>query len=198
MTLDSFSELVLAMVCAWIIWRSLKAPQSFAGIGLAAALIGFAALLGLVKFSSFSEASEVVSGPHRFASLVAAVGAFPILAYSLAQPASPIAMRLAGAWRMTFVLAGFSVAIVALGFKLWGQIVPAVCALWIGYTVLFTTKKRSLLLVLGWLSLLASFAVTLLIKPDAIVVGVLSKPQLLHYFLALALILLTYKKQLQH
>ena len=194
MTLDAFSDLVLFLACGWIVWTAfktnLKTSNTRAGIGLAALLIGFAALLGTIKFSSFSEASALVKGAHQFASLVAGVGAFPILAFSLANPKSPIAQRMVGAWWFTFAVAGFGVALVVLGFKLWGQIVPAVCALWIGYTVLFKPHANRVWLIVGWVSLVASFCATLFIKPDVLVFGVLSKVQLLHYFLALGLALL--------
>ena len=194
MTLDSFSEIILALVCVWIFVQAFKVPNTHAGIGLAALLIGIAAVLGIVKFSSFTEASLIVSGAHKFASLVASVAAFPILAYSLANPSQPFAMRLAGAWWLTFICGGFGVAIVVLGFKPWAQIVPALCALWIGYTVLFTAQGRSTKRILGFVALLLSFAATLLIKPEMQLLGFLSKTQLLHYFLAIALFLLTQER----
>ncbi len=194
MTLDSFSEIILILACAWIAWRTFKQTDAYAGIGLAALIIGFAAFLGMVRFSSFADASALIKGPHQFASIVASVSAFPILAFSLARPKSPIAMRIAGAWWMTFVAAGFGVALVALGFKLWAQTVPAVCALWIGYSVIFTKAGRSLPRILGFLSLLLSFAATLLIKPDILIFGIFSKTQLLHYFLAIALVLLALRE----
>ena len=198
MTWDAFSDVVLFAVCAWIAWGALLQSKQtspthagfHAGFGLAAVLIGFAALLGVIKFSSFTDASALVKGAHLFASMLASVAAFPILAFSLANPRSAIATRFAGAWWLTFVLAGFGVAVVVLGFKPWAQIVPAVCALWIGYTAVLQKHPRKIMRLCGWLSLLACFAANLLISPSVLLAGVLSKVQLFHYFFALALWLL--------
>jgi hypothetical protein len=98
MTADALSDLVLALVCAGIAARCLGGARSRPGIGIAAVLIGLAAVLGVLRFSTWAPFNEAVRGAHQFASLVAAVGGFPLLAFSLHQPDSPLATRLAGAW----------------------------------------------------------------------------------------------------
>lgn len=189
-TADALSDLGLFAVCAGFAWHCLSAERGRAGIGVACVLIGVAAFLGVFRFSSWAGASEAVRGAHQFMALVAAVGAFPIWAMSLAEPDSAVARRLRGAWWVTFVLAGAGVALVVMGVKLWQQAVPLLCGLWIAYTM---GMRRS-----GWsrwcglngaLCLMATFAVALLIRePDTLVLGLLSKTQMLHYLLAAALL----------
>jgi len=189
-TADAFSDLVLFAVCVWLAWQCLPAHVGRAGIGVACVLIGTAALLGVFRFSSWPDVSEAVRGAHQFAALVAAVGAFPIWAMSLAQPESAIAQRLAGAWWVTFVLAGVGVAVVVLGVKAWQQAVPLLCGLWIAYIVV--TRRRGLqrwVGAAGVLCLMGTFGVALLVKvPEALVLGLVSKTQALHYLLAAALV----------
>jgi len=190
MTADAFSDLGLFAVCAGLAWHCLSAERGRAGIGVACVLIGAAAFLGVFRFSSWPGASEAVRGAHQFMALVAAVGAFPILAMSLAEPSSAVACRLGGAWWVTFVLAGLGVALVMMGVKLWQQAVPLLCGLWIVFSM---ATRRS-----GWarwrglagaLCLLATFAVALLVRePDMLVLGLLPKTQMLHYLLAAALL----------
>jgi len=189
-TADAFSDLVLFAVCAGLAWHCLPTERGRAGIGVACVLFGTAAFLGVFRFSSWAGASEAVKGAHQFMALVAAVGAFPIWAMSLAQPDSAVARRLAGAWWVAFVLAGVGVALVVMGVKLWQQAVPLLCGSWIAYTM---GVRRS-----GWsrwcglagvLCLMGTFAVALLVRtPDALLLGQLSKTQALHYLLAAALL----------
>ena len=192
MTADAFSDLVLFLVCAWLAYANFTQEEEPAGLGLTFVLIGLAAGLGVFRFSSFSGLSELVKGAHQFASLLSAVGAFPIWAFSLAYPESSLAKRLAGAWWLTFVVGGFGIAIWALGLKLWGQAIPALCGLWMVWTVLRGWRGRALWWgVAGLVCLFASFAATLLVPPQVQVMGLLTKTQLLHYLLAAALVLLT-------
>lgn len=191
MTADAFSDLVLFAVCAWLARVSLPTARACAGLGIAYVLIGLAALLGVLRFSSWSLVSDLVQGAHQFASLAAAVGAFPILAYSLAYPDSALARRLSGAWWLTFVVGGMGVAFWILGVKSWAQVVPALCGLWIATTAVRRWQgRRKWLGVAGVGCLFASFAVVLLMPPGTHGSGLLSRTQLLHYSLALALSLI--------
>lgn len=191
MTADAFSDLVLMAVCAVLAWRSLGREQPHAGIGVACVLIGAAALLGVFRFSEWDSINATVKGAHQFASLVAAVGAFPIWALSLAHPLSPITAKLAGAGWVSFVAAGLGVAVVVLGFKPWQQVVPLLCGLWIAHTVMVRWQgARRWRGVAGVLCLFGSFAAALLIPtPTTQVLGLFNKTQLLHYLLAAALLL---------
>ena len=191
MTADAFSDLVLFLVCAWLAYANFRDEQEPAGFGLTFVLIGLAAGLGILRFSSYPDISDAVKGAHQFASLVAAVGAFPIWAFSLAHPESALARRLAGAWWLTFVVGGFGVGIWTLGFKLWSQLIPALCALWMAWTVLRGWRGQALWWgVAGLACLFSSFAAALLLAPQVPVIGFVTKTQLLHYWLALALVLL--------
>lgn len=189
MTLDAFSDLVLWAVCMGLAW--LSRTRRFAGIGIACLLIGLAAGLGVFRFSSSAFISELVKGAHSFASLLAAVAGLPILAFSIGHPESPLARRGAGAWWLAFALGGLGVAVVVLGFKAWAQIVPVLSGVSMAWVVIRSPAGRDRAVgAAGVACLFASFAAALLMSPEARVLGVLSKTQLLHYLLALALVLI--------
>jgi hypothetical protein len=192
MTADALSDLVLALVCAGIAARCLGGARSRPGIGIAAVLIGLAAVLGVLRFSTWAPFNEAVRGAHQFASLVAAVGGFPLLAFSLHQPDSPLATRLAGAWWLVFVVAGAGVAAVVLGVKVWARVAPLLSCIWIGHAVFF--KRAGAHRAVGGAGLaflLAAVAATLLMaRPEQQLLGLFTRVQLLHYLMAVALWLL--------
>ena len=191
LTHDSFSDLVLFAVCACLAIRYLAFPRNMAGIGIACLLIAVAAFLGVIRFSDWSPLNEQTRGPHEFASKIAAVGAFPVLAFSLAFPASPIARRVSGAWWLAFMVGGFGFAVWLLAFKPWGQIAPALSGLWMAVSVVTSYRGTSRWLGIGGLVLLfTSLAVTVLIDSSSPLLGIFSTTQLLHYFLAAGLLLL--------
>jgi hypothetical protein len=194
MTADALSDLALALVCAWIAARCLGGARPRAGIGVAAVLIGLAAVLGVLRFSTWAPFNEAVRGAHQFASLVAAVGAFPLLAFSLHQPDSPLATRRAGAWWLVFVVAGAGVAAVVLGVKVWARVAPLLSCVWIGHAVLFKRAGAHRALgAAGLACLLAAFAATLLMAtPEQQLLGLFTRVQLLHYLMAVALCLLAW------
>lgn len=174
-----------------IAYRCLAVHRERAGVGIACLLIGIAAFLGVIRFSDWKPIHELAEGPHRFASTIAAVGAFPILAYSVGFPKSPIATRLAGAWWFTFVVGGFGMAVWLLGFKLWAQVVPGLCGIWLVSSILTAYQGTSRWLGIGGLVLLlTSLAVTVLINSSSRILWIFSSTQLLHYFLASGLLLL--------
>jgi hypothetical protein len=157
-------------------------------------LIGLAAVLGVLRFSTWAPFNEAVRGAHQFASLVAAVGAFPLLAFSLHQPDSPLATRRAGAWWLVFVVAGAGVAAVVLGVKVWARVAPLLSCVWIGHAVLFKRAGAHRALgAAGLACLLAAFAATLLMAtPEQQLLGLFTRVQLLHYLMAVALCLLAW------
>lgn len=201
MTHDSFSDLVLCATCMFIAFRNLpigtvrvdrgESDLGYAGIGIACLVIGMAAALGVVRFSDWSPFNERMHGPHRIASTFAAVGAFPLLAYTIAYRGSPISRRVSGAWWFTFVAGGLGLGVWLLGFKPWAQIVPALSGIWMIFSVAKLFRGRSLATgAFGLIFLLAAFLATLLIPDSYSVFGVFSSTQLFHYFLASALLLI--------
>jgi hypothetical protein len=122
MTPDAFSDLVLALTCAVLAHRCRGDGRG--GVAVACLLIGIAALLGMLRFSSWEPLATAVGGAHRFASLVAAVAGFPLLAFSLASPGGALARHAGGAWWLAFAVGGFGVAAWLLGFKVWAQLAP--------------------------------------------------------------------------
>lgn len=85
MTPDSFSDLALFLVCLGILHRCWWVQTDRAAIGLAGLLIGFAAALGVLRFSTWTEIGDLVKGVHQFASVLAAVAGFPMLALGLIE-----------------------------------------------------------------------------------------------------------------
>ena len=143
MNADALSDLVLLLVCAAVVWRDLRTRPA---IAVGAGLIGFAALLGVVRFSGVA----MVYGPHRFFSLLAACVAFSLLAAGLRWPDAAIAKRHAAIGRFVVVVGGLGVALTVLGVALWSQIVPGLSAVVIVWTAL--QQRSAAAIMLTWLA----------------------------------------------
>lgn len=181
MNLDALSDLVLLLACAWIYSRSIHTRPA---VAVAILLIGMAAMLGVFRFGGL----DSLLGPHRFMSLLAACSAFPLLAYALRWPEDPTTQRLAGAGRFVVIIGGLGVAITAVAGRSWSQLVPVACSVLIVGVIL---RARSGIGVLGLLALFASFGVAGAMPADILLAGVVSRVQLMHYLLAMALLALT-------
>jgi len=184
MNADAFSDLVLLLVCAAIAWRDLRARPA---IAIGAGLIGFAALLGVLRFSGVTD----VLGPHRFASLLSACCAFTLIAAGLRWPDAPLARRAAAAGRFVVIVGGVGVALTVAGVGLWSQLVPGLSALLI---VITAVQQRSAPAMAGALLLVGSFVVAALGKQDSLYLGLFNSTQALHYLLAAGLALLTWNR----
>lgn len=184
MNADALSDLVLLLVCAAVARRDLRARPA---VAVGAGLIGFAALLGVLRFSGVA----VVYGPHRFFSLLAACAAFSLLAAGLRWPEAAIAKRPAAVGRFVVVLGGFGVALTVMGVSLWSQIVPGLSAIVIVWTAL---QQRSALAIVGALLLVGSFVVAATGKPGALYLNYFNSTQALHYLLAAGVALLALPK----
>lgn len=188
MTPDSFSDLALFLVCLGILHRCWWVQTDRAAIGLAGLLIGFAAALGVLRFSTWTEIGDLVKGVHQFASVLAAVAGFPMLALGIVRPDSTVARYRAGAWWCAFVIGGFGVAVWVLGFKPWAQLVPAVSAL----AMLVALRKPEVgrnraLRALGVGFLFVGFTAVVLLTPTDLLFGLVTRVQLLHYALVVGL-----------
>jgi hypothetical protein len=133
--------------------------------------------------------ATAVGGAHRFASLVAAVAGFPLLAFSLASPGSALARHAGGAWWLAFPIGGFGIAAWLLGFKAWAQLAPLASATVIAWMVLrHGAGGRRWTGLAGVLLLVAGFAIAAGAWPTGgALPALLSKTQALHYALAGAL-----------
>jgi hypothetical protein len=187
MTPDAFSDLVLALTCAVLAHRCRGDGRG--GVAVACLLIGIAALLGMLRFSSWEPLATAVGGAHRFASLVAAVAGFPLLAFSLASPGGALARHAGGAWWLAFAVGGFGVAAWLLGFKVWAQLAPLASVAAIAWAVQrHGAGGRRWAGFAGVLLLCAGFAIAAGAWPTGgALPALLSKTQALHYALAGAL-----------
>ena len=180
MNADALSDLVLLLVCGTIVWFHRRERPALA---VAAGLIGLAACLGVFRYSGWAE----MLGPHRFASLLAACAAFPLLAAGLRWPDAPLATRATAVGRFVLIVGGVGIALTLSNVALWRDVVPGVSALVITWTVV---QQRNAWGMAGTLALLASFAVAATGKADSNYLGLFNTVQLMHYTLALALALL--------
>lgn len=187
MNYDSFSDLVLCAICFAIAYRSLSCWPQRSGIAIAMILIGIAAGIGVLRFSSWDSISDFWTRPHQFASTLAAVGGFPILEFSIVYPKSPLAVRPSGAWWLCFVVSGFGMGVWMLGFRAWSQIAPLLSWLCITATVIYARRWQE---TFGAILILCGFLSTLVIQDDFRWFGVFSKVQILHYLLAMGLFVL--------
>jgi hypothetical protein len=182
MNADAVSDLVLLLVCAALKWRNLRSRPA---IAMAVALIGLAALLGVLRYSG----AAIVWGPHRFFSLLAACAAFPLLAAALRWPDAPLAQRGTAVGRFVLVAGGVGVAMTVSGVALWSQVVPGLSAVLIVATVV---QRRSAMGIAGALLLVGSFVVAATGKPDTLYLDFFNSTQALHYLLAGGLALLAW------
>ena len=180
MNADALSDLVLLLVCGVVVWFHRRERPALA---VAAGLIGLAAGLGVLRYSGWAE----MLGPHRFASLLAACAAFPLLAAGLRWPDAPLATRATAVGRFVLIGGGVGIALTLSGVTLWRDVVPGVSALVIAWTVV---QQRNAWGMAGTLALLGSFVVAATGKADSNYLGLFNAVQLMHYALALALALL--------
>ena len=180
MNADALSDLVLLLVCGAVMWFHLRERPALA---VAVGLVGLAACLGVARYSGWGE----MLGPHRFASLLAACAAFPLLAAGLRWPDAPLATRATAVGRFVLVVGGVGIALTLSGVSLWRDVVPGVSALVIAWTVV---QQRNVWGMAGTLALLGSFGVAATGKADSNYLGLFNTVQLMHYTLALGLALL--------
>ncbi len=185
MNADALSDLVLLLVCAGLALQGYRARP---GVAVGLMLLGLAATFGVLRFSGMG----VLLGPHRFASMLSACAAFPLLAASLRWPDAPTARRTTAAGRFVLVWGGWGVALHLVTGGIWSQVVPGVAALLIVWTAL---QQRSLMAIAGAASLVGSFVVAALGKPGDLYLGVFNSTQALHYLLAAGLLLLCLPRQ---
>jgi hypothetical protein len=175
---DALSDLILAVLCAWIAWREGRARP---GVALGIGIVGVAGVLGVLRFSGL----EWAKGPHTFFSTVSACAGLPLLAVALCWPGGSTARESRAAARFLLIAGTLSIAITAAaGFSLWRQIAPGAAGVLILYAAVLS---RAPLAVIGALLLTASFAVT----ATGFGIGPLNSTQGLHYLMAAAFVLLT-------
>jgi hypothetical protein len=171
MTPEGATDLVLAAICAALIWR--KAKQS---PGLAAALgaVGLAAIFGVARFGG----APWALGPHQFMVLVATNAGIPLLAWCLRWPGSlPSLQPRAACLALLFGGAGGVIIVGLLGFKLWSLL----CLLFaVSLLVTAAWQRRQPAFALGTVLLIA----TGVVQATQPVVAGLPAVALLHLLLA--------------
>jgi hypothetical protein len=178
---NAASDLVLALVCGWVVATRFRHQPGF---GLAALLIGVAATLGVLRFSGV----EALVGAHRFASLVSACAGFPLLAWSVRWPADPIAATGKGASRFALLVGGIGVGATVLGMPIWGQGMALLSGLVIAVTAV---QRREAAGIAGAVALLVAMAAA-----GAGKAAPFNTTVVLHLGLALALGLLATRRQM--
>ncbi len=178
MNADAVSDLVLAIVCFIVSLKNLRARP---GLAVASGMLGMAAVFGVLRFSGIAQ----LLGPHRFASLLAACAAFPLLAIAIRWPDDPLACRTTAAARFIFLAGAAGVALTMLGLESWRQLVPAASV-----TVIFiaVVLQRSPVGIAG----ASAFVASLLAAGQAstAIPGPLTSMQWMHYLMAAGLGLL--------
>jgi len=152
------SDLVLALVCATVILTQRRARP---GVALAAGFIGLAAGLGVLRFSGL----VAMTGPNKFASLLSAVAAFPLLAFSLRYPASRVALQAGAAVRPLLGLIAAGVALSMAGVATAGPVLSLMSVLVIVVTMAW---RRQHVAALGALVLLGGMLATLAARAAAV------------------------------
>ena len=98
MNADALSDLILALVCAYLGWSAGRQRAAWTGGML---ILGIASTLGVLRFSEVPWAL----GPHKFMSVFSACVSFTLFAIALRWPFSPTSTRMAAAGRF-IVLVG--------------------------------------------------------------------------------------------
>lgn len=172
------SDLVLALVCAFVAWR---AARERPGIALACGTIGAAAFVGVMRFSGL----EAATGAHKFLSLIGGVAALPLLAASLAWPDAKAATNIRDASLALLVCSAVGIALVAgAGFAIWGQAVPAASVV---AMLVCAVRERADGRVLGAAALLVTFY---LVSANRTQIAGFAPIEVLHYGMAAGLLLL--------
>jgi hypothetical protein len=171
------SDLLLALVCAGVIATQRRARP---GVALAAGLIGLAAVLGVMRFSGLA----MMTGPNKFASLLSAAAAFPLLAWCLRYPASRVALHFGTAVRPVLILVALGVAVTMAGVAQWGAALSLLSALVLLGTL---ALRRNALATVGAVVLLGGMLATLAGRAGA---AAIDPAVALHLGLAVGLALL--------
>ncbi len=145
------SDLLLALVCAGVMLTQRAARP---GVALAAGLIGLAAALGVLRFSGLA----MMTGPNKFASLLSASAAFPLLAFCLRYPASRVALHFGMAVRPVLILVALGVGLTMAGVAQWGAALSLLSALVLLMTL---ALRRNAVATIGALVLLGGMLATL-------------------------------------
>lgn len=171
MTPEGATDLVLAAICAALIWRKHKQSP---GLAAALAAVGLAALFGVARFGG----APWALGPHQFMVLVATNAGIPLLAWCLRWPGSlPSQQPRAACLALLFGGAGGVIIVGLLGFKLWSLL----CLLFaVSLLVTAAWQRRQPAFALGTLLLIA----TGVVQATQPVVAGLPAIALLHLLLA--------------
>ena len=179
---------MLAIACFTAACCALLQQGKRGGLAIACLLLGAAAMLGVFRFSSWEPINELVRSTHQIASKFAAVGAFPVLAFSLAYPSNPFAQQFQKAGLLAMLTGGIGVAVCIWVFEPWSMLAPLLSALWMVASVAGWQPSRSRQRgALGLIFLFASFVVTLPIRLNDWFPLSITSTELFHYLMAIAI-----------
>jgi len=171
MTPEGATDLVLAAICAALVWRK---HQQSPGLAAALAALGLAASFGVARFGG----APWAVGPHQFMVLVATNAGIPLLAWCLRWPGSlPSLQPRAACLALLFGGAGGVIIVGLLGFKAWSLL----CLLFaVSLLVIAAWQRRQPAFALGTVLLIA----TGVVQATQLVVAGLPAVALLHLLLA--------------
>ncbi len=179
---EVMAELLLALTTGVLGWRAYARRP---GVALSMDLIALAALLGALEYAGV----VAVTGPHHFASLLAATAGMPLLAVALRWPTGEVASRAQAASRfMLFAVAMGVLLVVTCQFTLWAQLAPAVAAVVLLVSALQSGGKQA---ISGALLLMGCFSLSVL----NLTLTPLSGEQQFHVMFTLSLSLLVWPRE---
>lgn len=176
MNLQALFDGLLAATALYLAWGP---ARSLPALRLGSLLLGSAAVLGTLRFSGLFALPQL----HQYVSMLGAGVGLPLIAITLAQPKSAVALQRRYAWIFAVVAAVICTLLaVVLQWKLWISLCALVAALSIlGVGIL---RKQIMQAGAGLLTLVALVAFA-----AKLTVGSINPGDLLHVGLTLSLVL---------
>lgn len=180
MTPVALSDLVLTLACLWIC--RVQGRHS-AALTLGTGLIGLAAALGVAFYSGV----VALDGPHHLASQLSASGAFPLLAIGYGWADHPVSRRYRWAAAVSAGSGLVGLGAAKLGLTQAGNLITIVSVV---AMILVTARSPSRVRIIGLAFLIASLAVVVFSGSVTLWGYTVSRIEMLHDLLAIALVVL--------
>ena len=180
MTPVALSDLVLTLACLWVCRAQ---GRHSAALTLGTGLIGLAAALGIAFYSGVL----ALDVPHHLASQLSASAAFPLLAIGYGWADHPVSRRYGWAAAVSAVLGLAGLGTAQLGLTQVGNLITIASVV---VMILVTTRSPSRVRITGMAFLIASLAVVVFSGSVTLWGFTVSRIEMLHDLLAIALVVL--------